>query len=260
MALTDWMLDTEVFHGPLDLLLYLVDKEEVDLRTISLEKVIRQFRDFLQILAFLEVTEVSGYVGTLAKLLEQKSALILPVEAEPEPEAEEEAPLDQFRDNLFEQLAEYRRVREGAKKLLELAAASGQRHVRPATGKSSDGFRGAAALPARVGRLEIWDLVSAFGRLMREIDPEAVETVSADPTPLAQVVDQVRARLVAEGPLTLRQLFTLPRNRARLISLFLAILELARHHGALLRQDEWMGDVVVWMGTPEELAAGEDKS
>jgi len=257
MATQEWILDTEAFHGPLDLLLYLVDRQEVDLRVISLQKVIRQFKDFLEILAFLEVTEVSGYVATLAKLLEQKSTLILPPEVEPEGE-EEEAPLEEFKDNLFQQLAEYRRVREAAKKLLELAASSGKRHPRPANWKTTDPFRG-SALPARVGRLEIWDLVSAFGRLMREIDPDSIETVSADPTPLSQVVDQVKARLIAEGPLTLRALYTLPRTRARLISLFLAILELARHHGALLRQDDWMGDVVVWMGTPEELATGDGK-
>jgi chromatin segregation and condensation protein Rec8/ScpA/Scc1 (kleisin family) len=81
---------------------------------------------------------------------------------------------------------------------------------------------------------------------MREIDPESVETVSSDPTPLSHVIDSVKGRILAEGPLSLRQLFTEPKTRGRLISLFLAILELARHQGALLRQDAWLDDIVVW--------------
>lgn len=245
MTTQEWILDTEVFHGPLDLLLYLVDREEVDLRRVPLEKITQQFRDFLAILTFLEITEVSGYVLTLATLLEQKSTLILPQEVEAEAEEEEEPP-EMARENIFAQLAEYRKVREAARKLIETAAVAGKRHGRAAPSLSPEKWRG-MGLPARVGRLEIWDLVSAFGRLMREIDPEAVETVSADPTPLAQVVDQVKHRLLSEGPLSLRQLYLPPKTRARLISLFLAILELARHQGAQLRQDAWLDDIVVWM-------------
>jgi segregation and condensation protein A len=171
--------------------------------------------------------------------------LVLPPEVIAPPEEEEEAPLEQFRENLFQQLAEYRKVREAAKKLLELAARSGKLHGR-AFSLQLPGTQQKTVLPMRVGKLEIWDLVSAFGRLMREIDPESVETVSSDPTPLSQVIDSVKARILAEGPLSLRQLFTEPKTRGRLISLFLAILELARHQGALLRQDAWLDDIVVW--------------
>lgn len=245
MSSAEMMLDTEVFHGPLDLLLYLVDREEVDLLLMPLEKIARQYRDFLELLQIFEVEETAGYVATLAKLVEAKSMLVLPPEVIAPPEEEEEAPLEQFRENLFQQLAEYRKVREAAKKLLELAAKSGRLHGR-AFSLALPGTQQKTVLPMRVGRLEIWDLVSAFGRLMREIDPESVETVSSDPTPLSQVIDSVKGRILSEGPLSLRQLFTEPRTRGRLISLFLAILELARHQGALLRQDAWLEDIVVW--------------
>ena len=73
------MLDTEAFHGPIDLLLYLVDREEVDLLLMPLEKIARQYRDFLDLLQIFEVEEVVGYVAMLAKLLEAKSGLVLRV-------------------------------------------------------------------------------------------------------------------------------------------------------------------------------------
>ncbi len=238
------MLDTEAFHGPMDLLLYLVEREEVDLLLMPLEKIARQYRDFLDVLQIFEVEEIVGYVAMLAKLLETKSGLVLPPEVVAV--AEEEPPLEQFRENLFQQLAEYRKVREAARKLLELAFKTGKLHGR-AFSLPKPGAGPRTVLPQRVGRLEIWDLVSAFGRLMREIDPALVETVASDPTPLSQVIESVKARLLAEGPLSLRQLFTPPKTKARLISLFLAILELARNHGILLRQDGWLDDIVVWI-------------
>ncbi len=244
MILADLMLDTEAFHGPIDLLLYLVDREEIDLLLMPLEKIARQYQEFLDVLQVFEVDEIVGYVAMLAKLLEAKSALVLPPEVVPE--AEEEPPLEQFRENLFQQLAEYRKVREAASKLLDLAFKTGKLHGR-AISVPKPGGNLRTVLPLRVGRLEIWDLVTAFGRLMREIDPELVETVASDPTPLSQVIESVKTRLMAEGPLSLRQLFTEPKTKARLISLFLAILELARHNGVLLRQDGWLEDIVVWL-------------
>ena len=244
MSTAELMLDTEAFHGPIDLLLYLVDREEVDLLLMPLEKIARQYRDFLDLLQIFEVEEVVGYVAMLAKLLEAKSGLVLPPEAVAV--AEEEPPLEQFRENLFQQLADYRKVREAARKLLELAFKTGKLHGR-AFSLPRPGANQRTVLPLRVGRLEIWDLVSAFGRLMREIDPELVESVASDPTPLSQVIESVKARLLAEGPLSLRQLFTYPKTKERLISLFLAILELARHQGVLLRQDAWLEDIVIWM-------------
>jgi len=159
MSSAEMMLDTEVFHGPLDLLLYLVDREEVDLLLMPLEKIARQYRDFLELLQIFEVEETAGYVATLARLVEAKSMLVLPPEVIAPPEEEEEAPLEQFRENLFQQLAEYRKVREAAKKLLELAARSGKLHGR-AFSLPLPGTQQKTVLPMRVGRLEIWDLVS----------------------------------------------------------------------------------------------------
>ena len=73
MSSAEMMLDTEVFHGPLDLLLYLVDREEVDLLLMPLEKIARQYRDFLELLQIFEVEETAGYVATLARHVQHAS-------------------------------------------------------------------------------------------------------------------------------------------------------------------------------------------
>ncbi len=94
--------------------------------------------------------------------------------------------------------------------------------------------------------VELWDLVSAFGRLMRETLAHQPQQVIVDQTPLHVHVETVLARLRAEGRLSLGQLFTPPRTRGRLIGLFLAVLELMRHRHIVAEQPEPFGDI--WFG------------
>jgi segregation and condensation protein A len=97
--------------------------------------------------------------------------------------------------------------------------------------------------PPAVRAVELWDLVSAFGRLLSETQSLHPGHVIADDTPQAVYLDQVRAALVANERVRFRDLFTPPFHKVRLIGLFLAILELIRGSEAMLEQDELYGEI-----------------
>src|SRR5262249_59887909 len=91
--------------------------------------------------------------------------------------------------------------------------------------------------------VELWDLVSAFGRLMRETMALQPQQIIVDQTPLHVYMAQILERLQRESPLPLRQLFTPPHTRGRLVGLFLAVLELTKGRSIVPAQPEAFGDI-----------------
>src|SRR5262245_56325358 len=147
----------DAFHGPLDLLLYLVKKHEVDVLDIPIATIAEQFREYLQSLGELDVEFAGEFLVMAATLMEIKSRMILPAEAQA---ADDEQP--DPRRELVKQLLEYRKIKDAAAALEERAEAQGTRVPRveppPTTGPAAPVVR----------PVELWDLVSAFARLMRE--------------------------------------------------------------------------------------------
>src|SRR4051812_16462872 len=141
----------ETFHGPLDLLLYLVKRNEVDILDIPIAAVADQFVAYLQVMQTLDVELAGDFLVMAATLLEIKSRLLLP----PEAHAEEDE-LDDPRNELVKQLLEYRKFKDAASTLEGLAERQGTRLARDETHDA-----GPTAEP-RVKPVELWDLVSAF--------------------------------------------------------------------------------------------------
>src|SRR5262249_25037068 len=101
--------------------------------------------------------------------------------------------------------------------------------------------------PAPLRPVELWDLVSAFGRLLRETLALQPQQISHDQTPLHVYMDEVVGRLSGAERLPLSRLFRPPHTRSRLVGYFLAILELTRRFTILAEQDELFGDLWVWL-------------
>jgi segregation and condensation protein A len=228
----DYQVVLDTFRGPLDLLLYLVKRDEIDVLDVPIARVAKQFQEYLDVLTLIDVERAGDFLVMASTLMEIKSKMLLP--RPPEQAEPEEDP----RRELVRQLLQYRRVKEAAAALAERADLHGLRFARTV-----------APPPARSGppalrAVELWDLVSAFGRLMRETLTGQPQAVVVDHTPLHVHVEDVLARLTAEGPLTLRALFVPPHTRSRLVGLFLAILELAKTR-LLVEQPQPFGDVWV---------------
>src|SRR3954471_2457579 len=211
----EYQVRLDAFQGPLDLLLYLVKREEVDVRDIPVARVAEQFKEYLDVLALVDVEAAGDFLVLAATLMEIKSRMLLP-RAEGPGGAEEEDP----RLGLVKQLLEYKRFKDAAARLEELAGEQACRMPRQPPAPAAP----AGAPPLRP--VELWDLVSAFGRLLRETMAQQPQEVVVDQTPLHVTMAAVLERLGREGPLPLSALFTPPYTRGRLVGLFLAVLEL----------------------------------
>jgi segregation and condensation protein A len=192
----------------------------VDVLDIPIARVAEQFKHYLDVLTLIDVERAGDFLVMASTLMEIKSKMLLPRPAE-QAEPEEDP-----RRELVRQLLQYKRFKEAAGTLEQYAERQSLRLPRlPVAGTAKPQ---AAAGPPPVKPVELWDLVSAFGRLMRETLTQQPQAIVVDHTPLHVHMEYIVARLSAEGPLPFSALFTPPFSRSRLVGLFLAILELAK--------------------------------
>jgi segregation and condensation protein A len=241
---SDYLVELETFRGPLDLLLYLVKRDEVDVRDIPVARVADQFKEYLDLLTLIDVERAGDFLVTAATLLEIKSRMLLPRAEAVEGAAEEEDP----RRELVRQLLEYKRFKDAAALLDARAEQQSYRLPRQAGAVPT-----ATGAPPPLRPVELWDLVSAFGRLMRETLALQPQQIVVDQTPLHVYVEMILARLQTEPRLPLSALFTPPYVRGRLVGLFLAILELTKTRRVIPEQTEPFGDV--WLALVPEAAS-----
>jgi segregation and condensation protein A len=241
----DYQVDIDTFRGPLDLLLYLVKRQEIDIRDIAIAQVADQFLEYLQVLQVVDVERAGDFLVMAATLMEIKSRLLLPRVAE----ATEDEP--DPRQELVRQLVEYKKFKDAALHLEEFADLQASRLPRQATERLPN----AAEQPLR--QVELWDLVSSFGRLMRETLTLEPQRIVVDQTPMHVYMDGILARLSHRGTVPFSSIFTPPYHRSRLTGLFLALLELVRECKIHVEQSDIFGEIEMRLSSAAEtLAAG----
>lgn len=241
-----YQIALDSFHGPLDLLLYLVKRNEMDVRDISVSQIAEQFLEHLQAIQTIDIEWAGDFLVMAATLLEIKSKLLLP-RVEASQYAEED---DDPRKELVKQLIEYRKTKD-ASNHLERLAEERQFHVARTPPDDEEG-----ATSPRLRRVELWDLVSAFGRLMRETQAIQPQHLVVDETPQSTFQEQIQAKLAAGGPIAFRQLFDPPYFRHRMIGYFLALLELIKLGFVELEQTEPFAPIYVRRSVPRETTTG----
>ncbi|HEY8506630.1 MAG TPA: segregation/condensation protein A, partial [Gemmataceae bacterium] len=242
-----YRITLDSFHGPLDLLLYLVRQHEVDVRDIPVARITEQFLEYLNVMQMLDVELAGDFIVMAATLMEIKSKMLLP-RAEREGGEELPRPGEEAADprrELVRQLVEYRKFKDAAARLGEKAEARTARLQRQAPA-APEGAARPGAPPVRPA--ELWDLVSAFARLMREAEALRPTPIVVDETPQHVYQDLIRRRLRQEGRIRFRSLFEPPYERSRLIGLFLAMLELIKTCELWLEQPEPFGEI--WLRPP----------
>jgi segregation and condensation protein A len=214
----EYQVELDVFKGPLDLLLYLVKRNEVDICDIPIAKITEQFLDYMNVIQLLDVDWAGEFLVMAATLMEIKSRMLLP--RPQEGAADEEDP----RLELVRQLIEYKKFKDAAVLLEEQAEKQQARLARlpvelpPAPDPAQQPLQ----------HLELWDLVSAFGRLMRETASLAPRQIVMDETPIHVHMERIVQLLREHTRLAFAALFTPPHTRGRLLGLFLATLELIK--------------------------------
>ncbi|MFO0877791.1 MAG: segregation/condensation protein A [Gemmataceae bacterium] len=238
----DYQVVLDTFQGPLDLLLYLVKRDEVDVLDIPIARIAEQFKHYLDVLTLIDVERAGDFLVLAATLMEIKSKMLLP---RPEELAAEEA--EDPRRELVKQLLQYKRFKEAAGHLEDLAERQAQRLPRvPVPGPPrKDG-------PPALQPVELWDLVSAFGRLVRETMAQQPQAIVVDHTPLHVHMENVLTHLERAGRAPFSSLFTPPCTRSRLVGLFLAILELTKMRRLIPEQPAPFAEIWVCLAPPQE--------
>lgn len=239
------------FRGPLDLLLYLIRKNEVDIWNIPMAEITDQYLEYLSAMEKLDVNAVGEFLEMASTLIEIKSRVVLPMNAE-----DEDVLLEDPRSELVRQLLEYKKYREAALILDERGEDWANRFARRGSDLSGH-ERNLAEEP--LADVEIWDLVSAFSRIMRANDVLTPSNIVYDETPIRYYIDWVVKRLGESGRLTLSELIAGNESRSKLVSIFLALLELVRHHGIRTEQQSAFGEIEI-MPAASPPKIGEEES
>ncbi|GBD37229.1 Segregation and condensation protein A [bacterium HR36] len=237
----DYRVELDIFHGPLDLLLYLVERNEVDIFDIPIACITEQYLRYLEVLQIVDPERVGEFVVLASTLMEIKSRMLLP-RSDQQVQPEEDPRL-----NLVRQLIEYRKFKEAAQRLEEQVqrqAARFPRHVFEKPQRQYD----PAATP--IQQVAIWDLLSAFCRLMRETLALQPQRIVFDETPTQVFLERILARLAETPRLRFRDLFEPPHTRGRLVGFFLALLELIKTRQVRAEQEMPFGEI--WICRVEE--------
>ena len=229
-----YRVNLDIFAGPLDLLLYLVRREEVDIYDIPIARITDQYIRYIEMLKTLDIDLAGDFLVMAATLMQIKSAMLLP---EAEPEQLQNGDFLDPRAELIRQLLEYKKFKDAAG-LLSAAADKQKEHFpRPDTiierlGREPDeghlGAQPGAGPQVDIEQVSIWDLLEAFDSIMKATGASYDISHIKDDTPIDLYQIEILHRLQTDGTLSFRQLFGSRTDRIVMVGLFLAILELIR--------------------------------
>jgi segregation and condensation protein A len=251
----DFRVALDCYRGPFDLLLYLVRKYEVDAMAVPLAEVAAQYLAHLEVLQELSVDDVGEFLDLASTLLEIKSRLVLPHGGEEADEAE--IPHEQ----LLQSLLEYKQYKDAASRLEERSRDWQQHYAR-----LSDDLPPRRIDPSGqpIKEVELWDLVSALGRIMRESVRTRPATIVYDDTPIHVYMQRIHQELGLRRRAAFSDMFEMRMHKSAMIGVFLAILELVRHHDVVAEQAEIHGEIWLTPGEKfdptKEIAAADDYS
>jgi segregation and condensation protein A len=229
--LSDYRVNLEIFAGPLDLLLYLVRKEEVDIYDIPIAKITDQYIRYIELLKNLDIDLAGDFLVMAATLMQIKSAMLLP---KAEFDQLQDDDLSDPRKELIRQLLEYKKFKDAANLLN--AAADEQQERFPRPGTIVDLLKPDAEPEIDIDQVSIWDLLEAFDTICKATGTVRDISNIKDDTPIDLYQIEILHRLQTEGPMTFERIFESRTNRVVMIGLFLALLELIREKLAWVEQ------------------------
>jgi len=221
--LADYRVSLDIFAGPLDLLLYLVRKEEVDIYDIPIAKITDQYIRYIEMLKSFDIDLAGDFLVMAATLMQIKSAMLLP---KAEPERLEADDLADPRTELIRQLLEYKKFKDAANLLNDAADRHKERFPRPDS--IIESLNPDTEPQIDIDRVSIWDLLEAFASLMEATGADRAIRHIKDDTPIDLYQIEILHRLQTEGPMSFESIFESKPNRTVMIGLFLALLELVR--------------------------------
>ena len=233
----DYRVKTGVFEGPLDLLLYLVKKDELDIGDIPIESVTQQYIAYLEAMRRLDLDIAGEFLVMAATLMWIKSRMLLPEDRRGEDEDEEEDP----RWELVRQLVEYKKFKDTARTLEGLE----ERREGVFGREGTEPELGAAEPEWALKDVGLFDLVRAFGEAIKRVGEEGPGEIYAERWTVAEKLAELGERIEREGRVKLSKALESVESRQEAVCLFLALLELVRLGRARAVQRSVHGEIVV---------------
>lgn len=231
---TPYKVELEIFEGPLDLLLYLIRKDEVDIYNIPIEKVTKQYLEYTELMKMLDLNIAGEFLVMAATLMYIKSKMLLPPEERPLEEAvEEEDP----RIDLVRQLLEYKRFKDAAQYLQKKEILEDKiftRHV-------PEDVQGEVPLVD----VSIFDLIDAFNQALKKIEKVPQHEIKEENFTVSDKIRLLKDFLKENCSFSLNKIFNNMKSKIEVVVTFLALLELIRLKEVRVVQKELFGEIVV---------------
>ena len=227
-------IELDTYRGPLDLLLYLVRRHEVAVSQLSLAEIAQQFLDHLEVVEQLDLDTAGEFLEVAGQLVEIKSRTVLPRVEEPAEATTTEE------HELVRRLLEYKEYRDAATSLDERS-----RDWQRQSPRLADDAPRVPVDPATqpIREIELWDLVSAVTRILREARSLEPPSIVYDDTPIDAHMERIRAILRERGRVAFSELLQSGTHKSAVIGIFLAMLELVRHHDIIAEQPDGQNEI-----------------
>ena len=229
--MVDYRVNLDIFAGPLDLLLYLVRKEEVDIYDIPIAGITDQYLHYIEMLKTFDIDLAGDFLVMASTLMQIKSAMLLP---KAEPDRLDAEDLADPRAELIRQLLEYKKFKDAANLLDTAADEQKERFARPAA--IIDRLKPDAEPEIDIEQISVWDLLEAFDSIMQATGSVVDMSHIKDDTPIDLYQIEILDRLQVQNPMKFEQIFESKTSRFVMIGLFLALLELIREELVLVEQ------------------------
>lgn len=242
----EYRVQLDIFSGPLDLLLFLIRRDELDVEDIPIARVTEQYMDYVRLLEALDPDRAGEFLVLASTLVELKSRALLPT-----PPIE---PLDDDEDDpraqLVRELLEYKRFKDAAAALGHAADERAQRFVRKPVDLPKE-LQG-----VELEEAQVWDLLRAFKRVMEAVGKAPLtHDVRVDDTPLQEYAERI-AEALERAPQRFTALLGAARDRAEIVGLFLALLELIRNRRVCAEQASAGEDIYLFALEPVDIEGG----
>ncbi len=233
----DYKVRLDIFEGPLDLLLYLIKKDEVDIQDISIARITRQYLDYIDTFRMLNIDLAAEFIVMAANLMYLKSRTLLPRQEQP---PDEEAEEDDPRWELIRQLIEYKKFKDAASVLSQREIEQDDRFaLQPAKAESDTG-------PPPLAEGSIFDLIRAFQNVLKRFEEShELGDIIDDRFTVADKIEMLLDRFASGQACRFDLLFEDASTKAEVIVTFLAVLELMKMNQFVLRQRGVFGEIEI---------------
>ncbi|MBN2704339.1 MAG: segregation/condensation protein A [Pontiellaceae bacterium] len=248
----DYKVSLDVFEGPLDLLLYLIKKDEVDIYDIPIGRITDQYMEYLQLMKVLDLNIAGDFIVMSATLMLIKSRMLLPAEERrDESEEEEEDP----RWDLVRQLVEYKKFKDAADYLEAL-----EMHMENVFGRESEHVELGDSPEMDIRDASIFDLISALNDALGRVQEEELQEIFSEEYTVSQKVTYIIENLKIAKRLNITDLFAGMHSRMEMVCTFLAVLELIKLNRIAAVQEGHFGQIMVEPRKPELSAEVESEA